>query len=56
MAREKRSLKSDLERWRVGCFRVDPGRDPRELAERRVKAGEAGGKTPERRSSGLGGM
>lgn len=39
----------------MGCFRVDPGRDPRELAERRVKAGEAGGKTPERRSSGLGG-
>lgn len=50
MARESRSLRSDLERCRVGCLRPEP----RELAEeRRVKAGDAGGGTPERMSKGL---
>lgn len=52
VAREKRSLKSDLERCKDGCLREDP----LELAfDIRVKAGEAGGIMPARASMGLGG-
>lgn len=52
MAREYRSLRSDLERCRDGCLREEP----LELAfEIRVKAGDAGGIIPARTSMGLGG-